>query len=119
MMDLTEKLKKVKALGKMDAEDFQDVVEMGMLVDLNNQMVDREKEKAYLKKVDDLNDYYWKLWKSAAIEAGLEGVRRPSIDGTQRGTEASIEQIRRSAQGKKIIVPGSSTPPSSGIILPS
>ena len=73
-MDVGEKtiareIKRMKDLGVIDG--LIGAKNVGRIIDLHNQLLEKKKEKDFAGDIQDRNKYYWKLWKRATEETRL------------------------------------------------
>lgn len=76
---LKRELLRLKETGKVDkAIGAKDI---GLVIDLHNQTIEKTKEKHFNKEIRDRNLYYWRLWVKASrdLKAGI----KPKKSGKQ------------------------------------
>jgi len=81
MVNIQKEYQRLKELGKIDGLIGADNV--GKVIDMYNNDVDRKHEKYFLNEINARNAYYWKLWK-LAIEDIRSGVRLPPREVRER-----------------------------------
>jgi F0F1-type ATP synthase alpha subunit len=73
---IKHEIQRMKDTGKIDG--LVGAKEVGRIIDLYNQLIDKDKEKQYDKEITARNQYYWKLWKRVAdeIKSGARSVKK-------------------------------------------
>lgn len=77
MATTSDKLKRLKQTGIIDG--VEGAGEVGRLLDLHNEFVEKEKEKHMVSEINARNLYYVKLWLMAAEElrSGRKSIAPP------------------------------------------
>jgi len=99
-MDVGEKtiareIKRMKDLGVIDG--LIGAKNVGRIIDLHNQLLEKKKEKDFAGDIQDRNKYYWKLWKRATEETkmGYKAIKRLVPRKFYYPTESKIKSFPR------------------------